>query len=125
MKAVVKKFTCLTTGIDLSTYYPDNPENFGIWIDFTAGPEDAEGGHDYRIFVCTPTRIIHESKGQGGVFGKDMLVVFEYDLKVIARCISEYVESCTGDNFGEIAKKIGRVASWEFEDYRDQAAPPS
>jgi hypothetical protein len=125
MKAVVKNFMCLTPGIDLSTYYPDNPENFGIWIDFTAGPEDAEGGHHYQIFVCTPTRIIHESNGQGGVFGKDKLIVFEYDLEAIKRCMSQYVENCTGADFWEIARKIGRVASWEFEDYENQAAPTS
>ena len=97
MKAVVKNFMCLTPGIDLSTYYPDNPE----------------------------TRIIHESNGEGGVFGKDKLIVFEYDLEVIKRCISQCVENCAGTDFGEIARKIGRVASWEFEDYENQSAPTS
>ena len=47
-----------------------------------------------------------------------MLVVLEYDLDLIKERIVSYVEGCTGKDFWEIAQKISRIASWEFEDYQ-------
>ena len=53
---------------------------------------------------------------QGG--GRHLLIVLAYDRSSIERCIHEYVAKCMGDTWHEIATKLARNFSWEFEDYR-------
>ncbi|MCF5941735.1 immunity 8 family protein [Xanthomonas perforans] len=46
-----------------------------------------------------------------------MLIVENYDYDEIREFISEYVGSFEGAEWNEIAIKLSRVMSWEFEDY--------
>jgi hypothetical protein len=118
MKSLVKGIWIDSSSILLEEYLPENPKCFGLWIELRVGPSDLEGGHDYRILVCTPEWIEKEYSCQKAVWGRHMLIVFNYDLDQIKEKIYNYVTSCTGKDFWEIAIKVSRIAAWEFEDYQ-------
>lgn len=118
MKAIVKSMWVNSATINLNSYLPDDPENFGLWIEFSAGPTDSDGADDYRILVCTPDWIKREYGTKKAIHGRHMLIVFKYDISEIKFAIHQCVEGCNGSDFGEIAPKIARFAAWEFEDYQ-------
>lgn len=118
MKAIIKGIWIDSADFDLETYLPDDLENFGLWINFRAGPSDSEGAHDYQLLVCTPEWLKNEYKSSKAVWGYGILIVFEYDLNMIKLEIDNRIESCAGENWHVIAKKISKFAAWEYEDYQ-------
>lgn len=117
MKAIVKVMWVNDADVDLDSYFPDDPECFGLWIEFKAGIEDESGADDFRLFVCTPRWIEEENSEKNVTWGRSLLIVSEYDFKSISAAIRQCVEGCTGANWPEIAMKISRFAAWEYEDY--------
>jgi hypothetical protein len=117
MKAVLKS---IDTGgqIAFESYWPEDLECFGLWLTVLTGPDDSEGGHLYQILVCTPEWIKKECLDRGAVWGRHMLIVPSFDPDQIKSEIVQYVEGCTGKDFGEIAQKVARIGAWEFEDYQ-------
>jgi hypothetical protein len=39
--------------VDFSSYQPENPEFFGFFMEFFAGPENGKGTDSFGITVCT------------------------------------------------------------------------
>lgn len=103
--------------VDLLTYRPDNAECFGFFLQFFAGPEGEQGDDSFGLTVCT-LRWLEREKAEGMFFGVNHLFVESYDLTAIETFLKRYCERCTGDTWSEVAAKVGRVARWEFEDYR-------
>ncbi|WP_230413072.1 immunity 8 family protein [Paraburkholderia antibiotica] len=117
MKAIVKSMWVNSPTIDLDSYFPDDPENFSLWIELRVGPDDSSGADDYRVLVCTP-EWLHQNVKEPR-WGRHMLIVEEYDRSAIEASILDYVAKCMGDGWRDIAEKIARNLSWEFEDYRE------
>ena len=65
------------------------------------------------MFVCTPSWLLENKKQEEIIFSKNYLIVFEYNYNKIQK----YIEFIEGKSWEEIALKINRIASWEFEDY--------
>ncbi|SAL04281.1 immunity 8 family protein [Caballeronia ptereochthonis] len=117
MKAVLKS---VDTGssVAFEAYWPEDQECFGVWLTVLIGPDDSEGGHYYQILVCTPEWIKKEYLHMGAAWGRHMLIVSSFDSDRIKSEINQYLEGCTGKDFGEIAQKVARIGAWEFEDYQ-------
>jgi hypothetical protein len=126
MNAVVKGMWCDAIDMSLEEYRPENPECFGLWVNLRIGPDGVDGAHDYQLLVCTPgwLEVTLRYEWGGANWGRHMLIVLEYDSEIIKKKIISYVESCTGKDFWEMAQKVARIASWEFEDYQPQTLPP-
>ena len=104
--------------IDIETYWPEDEKIFGFLVEATIGQEDRRGGDLFQIMVCSPDWLKTQHQDRKAMWGRHMLIVFEYDLDAIKGFINSYVEQCSGDNWLPIAQKLNRVASWEFEDYQ-------
>ncbi|WP_081803478.1 immunity 8 family protein [Halotalea alkalilenta] len=117
MKAIIKSID-LNDAVGFDQYWPENEECFGIWLTVQIGPDDQEGGHLFQILVCTPEWIQSQYSSSGAVWGRHMLIVFEYDQSLIVKEISNYIDKCSGGEFWEVAQKISRIGAWEFEDYQ-------
>jgi hypothetical protein len=50
--------------------------------------------------------------------GRHHLIMTAYDYNELWSYISNFVSSCSGDTWQEVASKLGRLGRWEFEDYR-------
>jgi hypothetical protein len=117
MKAILKDL--ISPDIDFDTYWPEDENDFGFLLEATIGPDDADGGHDYQIFVCSPMWLLKRHQKDDLVWGRHLLIAFEYDMPRIRRKIEEYCSQCTGKDWMEIAAKVARIGQWEFEDYTD------
>lgn len=118
MKAIVKSVWVDSPTINLNEYWPDNPECFGMWIEFRAGPENEVSADDFRLFVCTPPWLRNECSTNKATWGRSMLIVSEFDLQNIKNQLNQMIDKCTGDKWLDVARKIARFAAWEFEDYQ-------
>lgn len=115
MKALVKSMWLDSTSADLSSYTPENPHCFGLWIEFRVGIVDKDGADDFRLWVCTPDWLANECNKGIGVWGRHTLVVSEYDLEKIKSEINSFVEKFEGDNWVSIAQNLVKFAAWEYE----------
>jgi hypothetical protein len=120
MRAELKRIH--SPDIDLATYWPDDPECFGFFLQFFAGPESEDGDDSFGITICT-TRWLEREKPGMTFFASGYLIVPIYNLESIKAFIKGYCARCSGEDWPEVAAKIGKIAHWEFENY--QANLPS
>ena len=102
--------------VDINSYTPEDPNHFFINLRLLIGLEGCESGDNFFLSLCTPgwlQRTIGNS-----LWGRHLLVVREFDLHHISDLISDSIEKCEGQDWTEIALKLSRLYSWEFEDYK-------
>ena len=99
------------------SYLPDDCEDFQCTFGLSIGPSDAESAELFYLTVCTPKRLAKTCERDGLVWGRHHLIVPHYDLKTITQTLVKFVEGCSGDSWPDVALKVSRLASWEFEDF--------
>lgn len=118
MKAKIKEIYSVELTCSLEEYWPNDMHNFGFTLRLIVGADGVDGGESFDLLVCTPDWIKHQYASEGCVFGRHMLIVFEYELSIILKKIESYIANCVGHDWSEIARKISEVAAWEFDDYQ-------
>ena len=103
---------------DLDTYAPSNSSDFGILLELVIGQEDSVGGDIFQLMVCSPDWIQRQYRNERMVWGRHLLIVFEFDLRSIKASIERQISDCAGSDWAEVATRLNRFAAWEFEDYR-------
>lgn len=116
MRAELKRLH--SPDVDLDSYYPEDPECFGFFVQAMIGIEGKEGDDSFGIEVCTPKWLLKNHSETDVVFGRHKLIMFDYDIGRIRSAIARYCEYCFGEEWLEIAEKLARIGHWEFEDYR-------
>ncbi len=105
---------------DLEKWVPGDPDCFGFLLQVMIGPPGGEGEDSFEIQVCTPACLIQHYERDGMVIGRHHLIVFGYNWDRIKAFIAKFVTRSPGDNWREVATKLGRLGRWEFEDYDDR-----
>lgn len=103
---------------DFFTYQPTDPDFFGFPLNLTIGIEGQKGADNFQLMVATPKYIQKIYPNQSAILLRYYLVVFSYDFNEILDVVNTYVRSIDEDTWEKIAAKIGRIALWEFEDYK-------
>jgi len=105
---------------DLKSYQPKEQKKFGILVQAMLGPVDGDGDGEesFDFLVCTPSWFEENQVNGQFAFGYHCLFFSIYDYALLYRCIEDLCNQYEGDNWGEIANKIGRYGQWEFQDYR-------
>lgn len=121
MKADIKHLHSFHVEDSLDLYWPDDPTDFGTWIRLFIGPVGEEASDTFDLLVCTPLWLAYNVKREpgGGLWGRHMLIVTEYDPDRIKACAMRLVSGLSDDAWTPIAEKIARFAAWEFEDYQE------
>lgn len=104
--------------LDPAKFTVEDPEDFCCTFGLTIGPANSEGGELFYLTVCSPKALAKAAEKDGFLWGRHHLIVPEYNLKAITGIITKFVERCSGDSWTEVATKLNRIASWEFEDYK-------
>jgi len=104
--------------LDPQNYKPEDPEDFRCTFGLTIGPMNNDGGEQFYLSVCSPGWVSRECQNSGFFWGRNHLVVPHYNLEMIRKVISKWVESCSGDSWSEVVGKLSRIASWEFDHYQ-------
>lgn len=116
MKAKLKDLH--SPDIDLDSFKPREAGNFMFLLQAFIGPDNKTGDESFDFQVCTPDWLKSNHSKAEVLFGRHLLIVFEYDLPRIRGKISKYCESCVGDTWQDIAEKLSRIGGWEFEDFK-------
>ncbi|GAA5134795.1 immunity 8 family protein [Thalassotalea piscium] len=119
MKAKLKNLN----GIDfeLDSFWPDDEDNFCIYIRAMIGPDDADGEESFDIQVCTLHWLKSQIIDEKVIFGFQMMIVSEYDVDIIKAKIIDFCETCSGNNWKDIGTKLNLIGTWEFQDYKPYA----
>ena len=99
---------------DISTFEPPGP-SFSIPLQMIVGPAGSVGEESFDVVVCSPAWL---SEKPGPVIGRHLLVVNSFQWKKIRTFLELQVGACEGEDWSEVAKLVGRIGHWEFEDYR-------
>lgn len=109
---------------NLFSFKPDDPEVFCILLQICvgmSGDDELKGsGETFDLEVYTPKWILANYAEDSVIFPKHSLIVLKFDYELIYKEIERNIESCYGDCWEEIAKKINGFAAWEFEGYQDK-----
>lgn len=116
MKAHLKEIN--TSDIDIDTYYPEDEQCFGFYVEAIIGTESEDGGDIFGFQVCSPKWLLYEYKKTDIIFCKNMIMVFEYDFQAITQKIIDLCNRTTGDNWNDIAQHLAKYGAWEFENYQ-------
>jgi len=104
-------------GDNLENHVPEDPKCFCIVVRVLIGPRGTEGDESFDIKVCTPQWLELEIERRRFLIGRHYLFVGDYRPEFIRATLTRFIEHCSGDSWQEVAKKISRIAYWEFEDY--------
>jgi hypothetical protein len=135
MKAEIKSYYSndinMISIADLNNYIPEQVDCFCFLLTILIGPigvfgpkgEDVEESLDF--IVCTPKYLINEYENkkeeiEDVFFGKDYLIVFEYNFEKILNHIKKLINSVEDDTWDAIGQKLSRYGRWEFEDYKEE-----
>lgn len=115
MRAELKKLHSLD--FDLETYYPEDDKNFQITLEAEIGVEGVSGADRFEFIIMAGCGAFLGDPERRSVFGKNRLIVKEYNLKVIYRTIQKLCERTFGDSWEVIATQIAKFGKWEFDGY--------
>lgn len=125
MRARVRRFHSPDV-YDLEKYAPDDTEPICALIELDVGADDDEEGADiFGIVVCSPAGLAREVNESGPMFARHHLVVDRWDWPRIRDLIVSTIEAEEAPTWDELAARIGRIAQWEFEDYRELPEEPN
>jgi len=110
---------------DLELYRPAKADCFGFLIELLIGSTESEGEDIFGIVVCTPDWLKDQmSKDPDSItIGRGYLFVQRYDYEKIFQAIRRLFENCESSSWEDIANRLSRIASWEFEDYKEASEP--
>ncbi|MGO4402052.1 immunity 8 family protein [Achromobacter sp. PAB15] len=114
MRAVIKGIS--NDIVDIETYFPGSVDNFSLSLRVRIGLDCTKGADDFELFVCTP-KWLEETVWEAR-WGRGLLIVREYNFSTINGLIHDYVSRCEGDSWEDIVRQLGKVFSWEFDDYQ-------
>jgi hypothetical protein len=106
---------------DLEAYVPNDPVECHMFVRVMVGPHDGEGEESFDVTVCTPAWLGRRPEERGAVIGRHYLIVGRYDPELIRRVLTKQLERSSGTSREDLAAKLRRIGSWEFDDYVDRA----
>ena len=101
---------------ELARYVPPEPDRFAVPLVMEVGALGLPGRERFELLAVTPRWLQGRHGGQGLVVGHGLLIVFEWDFGRIRGYLARQVEACTGRTWPEVAKKVGRLGTWEGDD---------
>jgi hypothetical protein len=102
-----------------ASFRPDDPEVFALAIGASIGAAGEQGADIFYFHVCSPRWIETNPPPKGFEFMHGYLVLPRWDSGIVERAIGDLCLHTEGADWQEVATKLSRHGSWEFEDYRE------
>ncbi|HSS85769.1 MAG TPA: immunity 8 family protein [Reyranella sp.] len=102
---------------DLESFRPKEAENFGFLLQAMFGPDNGDGEEAFDLIVCTPKWFEQKVSRSAVISGRHHSFVKEYSIERVRAFLIRYGRTCEAENWHEVARKLSRIAKWEFEDY--------
>jgi hypothetical protein len=92
---------------------------FALSVGASIGPDDGPGIELFYFEVCSPRWIEVNASEKGFEFMHSYLVLNRWSSDLVQRAIGDLCRRTEGADWREVAVKLSRYGSWEFEDYRE------
>jgi len=102
----------LTSGVSVD-------ERGSVLVQLMVGPADGPGEESFDVVVCNAEWLDQVVRERGSIFGRHYLFVDRIERGAVESAVTDYLSALEGASWQELAQQIGRVAKWEFEDYRE------
>lgn len=103
---------------DLHNLSFETGEDFSIPIVAQIGTRGSPGSDLFYFTVASPSRI-QEMAANGPVFVRHVLLTASFNKSLLDVCVRKICDESSGDDWKEIAGKLGRYFQWEYEDYQE------
>ncbi len=117
MKAEVRAF--VYTDFDEATWWPEIEDDFGFWLDVYVGPVGGDGHEPFGVRVCTPQWLMRQRARDDVIVGWGTVLVNHYDPVELQQAIRAFVAQWEAPTWHELALRVARLGSWEFDEHRD------
>lgn len=117
MRAVLKRLEFTPQPSTLS----GEPAEFSLLVRMIVGPLDAPGEESFDVTVCSPEWLALACRRVGGIYDVRHHVVVnvdEFDERALVAWLSARVQEVEAETWSAVGDRLGRLAHWEFEDYR-------
>jgi len=105
-------------GTAICDFKPADLDCFGVWVSTSIGPSNAAGADLFEILVCS-NKWLNGPEGAAARDGQRYIVVrAPFHGKTVEATIRNFVNSCRGKDWQEIADFLSIKAYWEFENYK-------
>ena len=101
---------------DLKKPLLDEGNPFCVLVQAMFGPENADGEESFDVMVCNQ-KWVEQKTAEGYFSSRYHLVVTHFDITEIEAYLESSAKECVGESWDEVAKKLGKIGKWEFEDY--------
>ena len=115
MKAEIKDYS-RTGNEDLSSYEPEDKQVFMFTLLLSIGVKGQEGADFFEVDVVSPGYL--EQLNRPPFFIRHTILAINYDVPTVVALITKYVDGLEEESWEKLVNKIGRMARWEYEDYR-------
>jgi hypothetical protein len=106
-------------GGDLRAFRPGDAEVFALGVTASIGPAGEDGAELFQFTVCSPSWLAAQELPKGFAFQRHALLVERWEPGLVERAIADLCRRTEGETWSEVATKLSRFGSWEFEDYRE------
>ncbi|SEL64190.1 Immunity protein 8 [Stigmatella aurantiaca] len=118
MRAEIKSLSAVMTD-DLEHFSPEDPDVFSVPMTLTVGTPDSPGGDNFEFQVCSPRYLASEVRDGGVLLVRHRLLMNAFDIQKVRQFVERYVRGCEANTWEELANKLSRLGTWEFEDYQE------
>lgn len=102
---------------DLESFEPSHPDNFGLLLQLSIGPEGQDGAESFDVVVCTADWLRDQAVECGIASLRHHILVDRYEWSPIRTFIETSLASIEGDSWSAVGEVVSRLGKWEFEDY--------
>ncbi len=101
---------------ELSSFKPNDPDNFSVVVEFGVGEAGREECDNYTVNVCTAKWLENDLNKNGKpIILKGTLLVDSYNPMEISTRIKEIINTISGKDWSECKLKLVGFFNWEFE----------
>jgi hypothetical protein len=97
--------------------YQPTSEEFSIFLQVVIG-DDRPGGDVFGLTVLSPSFVAKQAQEGGDFFGRGYLIMSKFDHNRVRTIIADLCKKSAAETWDEVAEKLNRVMSWEFEEYK-------
>ena len=90
-------------------------DDFYIQIQADIGPKGGKGSETFTFYAVSPKRLQHLLDGKQIRIGRGLLIMNDYDIKLIEATIERLVDTCRKETWDEVAMNISKYAYWEYD----------
>lgn len=105
--------------VNLSVWLPEVEDCFGILVQMFVDADILGNEESFDFILCTPKWLAEEYQDREVVMLRHHIMVHRYDYDVLHKRLTKLINTIDVASWNDAADKIGRVAHWEFEDYRE------